>query len=254
MKRSSNMLLCFLLLIIISHTGGSNHCYERDRPGIYIVSLNRYVSRQTASEIPKEMLVSSKWKELSRQIPNVEFENVPTDFLVLEFQEDEETQVKSILSHDLVKSVSLESRYERRKILQHIEKKTFFSARNLQYGSNSRLRGQGISASKKIGADRLWRRNITGRGVKVAVFDTGIREHHPHIRNLVERSVWTDETSADDGVGHGSFVAGSIAGHDTNCPGMGMFYFVHFSLSLSLSLSLSYTHPHPYPPTQHRMP
>ena len=75
------------------------------------------------------------------------------------------------------------------------------------------------------GASHLWQRNITGQGVKVAVFDTGIRSDHPHIRNLVQRTVWTDESSADDGVGHGSFVAGAIAGLDANCPGMGMFFF-----------------------------
>ena len=82
---------------------------------------------------------------------------------------------------------------------------------------------------------------FTGRGVRVAVFDTGLRKHHPHFRKLRERSNWTDEkvrvgghlrglgglgsdllcwTCArracggqmlDDSLGHGTFVAGVIA-------------------------------------------
>ena len=200
---------------------GKNICYERDRPGIFIVSLNRYISREQASSIPRETLSSSStWKELSR--PGV-VDKIPTDFLVLELEE-EETQLKSLISHKYVKSITPESRYEtRRKILQDVPKTTNFPSRDLKY--NNRLRGQGVSATNKIGASRLWQRNITGQGVKVAVFDTGIRSDHPHIRNLVQRTVWTDESSADDGVGHGSFVAGAIAGLDANCPGMGMFFF-----------------------------
>ena len=185
------------------------------------MSLNRYISREEASSIPRETLSSSStWKELSR--PGV-VDEIPTDFLVLELEE-EETQLKSLISHKYVKSITPESRYEtRRKILQDVPKTTNFPSRDLKY--NNRLRGQGVSATKKIGASRLWQRNITGQGVKVAVFDTGIRSDHPHIRNLVQRTVWTDESSADDGVGHGSFVAGAIAGLDANCPGMGMFFF-----------------------------
>lgn len=52
---------------------------------------------------------------------------------------------------------------------------------------------------------------ISGAGVKVAVFDTGLSKSHPHFRNIVERSDWTHEKSLEDGLGHGTFVAGLIA-------------------------------------------
>lgn len=41
---------------------------------------------------------------------------------------------------------------------------------------------------------------FSGQGVKVGVFDTGLAEHHPHFKNLVERTDWTNERTADDGI------------------------------------------------------
>ena len=53
--------------------------------------------------------------------------------------------------------------------------------------------------------------HTTGKGVKVAVFDTGLPQNHPHFRRVRDRSNWTDEKSLEDGLGHGTFVAGVIA-------------------------------------------
>uniref|UniRef100_H3CGJ5 Membrane-bound transcription factor site-1 protease n=1 Tax=Tetraodon nigroviridis TaxID=99883 RepID=H3CGJ5_TETNG len=60
-------------------------------------------------------------------------------------------------------------------------------------------------------ADVLWQMGHTGSGVKVAVFDTGLSEKHPHFKNVKERTNWTNEKTLDDGLGHGTFVAGVIA-------------------------------------------
>lgn len=62
-------------------------------------------------------------------------------------------------------------------------------------------------------------RRYTGAGVDVAIFDTGLSADHPHFRNVVERTVWTGEETADDHVGHGSFVAGVVASTYSDCPG-----------------------------------
>lgn len=35
-----------------------------------------------------------------------------------------------------------------------------------------------------FGADVLWGKGYTGAKVKMAIFDTGIRENHPHFRNI----------------------------------------------------------------------
>lgn len=55
--------------------------------------------------------------------------------------------------------------------------------------------------------------------MQVGVFDTGIREGHPHIRIIKERTNWTHQNSLSDGLGHGSFVAGVIGSQDQTCPG-----------------------------------
>ncbi|XP_049538896.1 membrane-bound transcription factor site-1 protease isoform X2 [Anopheles darlingi] len=60
-------------------------------------------------------------------------------------------------------------------------------------------------------ADVLWNMGITGKGVKVAVFDTGLSKSHPHFKRIKERTNWTNEKTLDDGVSHGTFVAGIIA-------------------------------------------
>ncbi|XP_039276563.1 membrane-bound transcription factor site-1 protease isoform X2 [Nilaparvata lugens] len=60
-------------------------------------------------------------------------------------------------------------------------------------------------------ADVLWGMGITGAGIRVAVFDTGLAASHPHFRHVAERTDWTGERSMDDGLGHGTFVAGVIA-------------------------------------------
>jgi membrane-bound transcription factor site-1 protease len=52
---------------------------------------------------------------------------------------------------------------------------------------------------------------VVGTGVKVAVFDTGLAQTHPHFKKIKERTNWTTEKTLDDGLGHGTFVAGIIA-------------------------------------------
>lgn len=60
-------------------------------------------------------------------------------------------------------------------------------------------------------ADNLWSMSITGKGIRVAVFDTGLAKDHPHFKKIKERTNWTNEKLLDDGVSHGTFVAGVIA-------------------------------------------
>lgn len=61
-------------------------------------------------------------------------------------------------------------------------------------------------------------KKIVGKGVSVAVFDTGLSKSHPHFKKIKERTNWTNEKSLNDGISHGTFVSG-IIGSSKECLG-----------------------------------
>ncbi len=61
--------------------------------------------------------------------------------------------------------------------------------------------------------------DLTGQNVNVAIFDTGLEDSHPHFRNVMEKTDWTNEKDTNDNIGHGTFVAGVIAS-SKECLGM----------------------------------
>ncbi|OQR71691.1 membrane-bound transcription factor site-1 protease-like [Tropilaelaps mercedesae] len=89
-------------------------------------------------------------------------------------------------------------------------------------------------------ADTLWGLGIRGAGVRVAVFDTGLGANHPHFRGLLERTDWTNEKTTDDGLGHGTFVAGVIASAHPECLGFAPDAEVHI-FRVFTNAQVSYT-------------
>lgn len=83
----------------------------------------------------------------------------------------------------------------------------------VRYRNRRLLRAVPKQIVNALQAEILWNMGYTGTGVKVAIFDTGLAEDHPHFKKgrIKDRSNWTNEKTLDDGLGHGTFVAGVIA-------------------------------------------
>ncbi|MEV8440220.1 S8 family serine peptidase [Actinosynnema sp. NPDC051121] len=64
----------------------------------------------------------------------------------------------------------------------------------------------------QIGAPTAWQAGYTGKGVKVAVLDSGVDQTHPDLagREVLERN-FTEDPDNSDLVGHGTHVAATIA-------------------------------------------
>jgi serine protease AprX len=103
---------------------------------------------------------------------------------------------------------------------------------------NSRVHGTAIEDGalatkfpKTIKADKVWRRGYTGKGVGVAVIDTGIagdavdfKDASGNSRVIANAITSKAATTAGDGFGHGSHVAGIIAGNSLNRDPSDAFY------------------------------
>ena len=66
----------------------------------------------------------------------------------------------------------------------------------------------------QIGAPAAWSAGLTGKGVKVAVLDTGIDTTHPDLRGgkVVAEANFSEADSTTDHYGHGTHVASIVAG------------------------------------------
>ncbi|MEU0882690.1 S8 family serine peptidase [Lentzea sp. NPDC005914] len=74
---------------------------------------------------------------------------------------------------------------------------------------------------KQIGAPAAHERGITGKGVKVAIVDTGVDENHPDLKGqqIAEKNFTTDPDNTDK-VGHGTHVGSTVASHDSKYGGV----------------------------------
>ncbi|MEV7344174.1 S8 family serine peptidase [Streptomyces sp. NPDC093544] len=72
----------------------------------------------------------------------------------------------------------------------------------------------------QIGAPEAWRAGYDGKGVKVAVLDTGVDATHPDLTDRIDaQKNFSDATDTVDRVGHGTHVASTIAGSGSKSDG-----------------------------------
>ncbi|MFC7550803.1 S8 family serine peptidase [Plantactinospora sp. GCM10030261] len=78
---------------------------------------------------------------------------------------------------------------------------------------NGTVRANLEQSVPQIGAPAAWAKGLTGTGETVAVLDTGVDTDHPDLVGKVARSKdFSGKGSVEDGHGHGTHVASTIAG------------------------------------------
>ncbi|GII90017.1 S8 family serine peptidase [Sinosporangium siamense] len=99
--------------------------------------------------------------------------------------------------------------------------------RDLHTGAQSRTLSSGVEklwldgkrqytldkSVEQIGAPAAWGQGLTGKGVTVAVLDSGYDAQHPDLQGVVAHARnFTTEPDTRDNVGHGTHVASTVAG------------------------------------------
>ena len=70
----------------------------------------------------------------------------------------------------------------------------------------------------EMNADVIWENNYNGKGVRIAILDSGINSSHQDLQGvqIIHGGNYTDSDSNDDLSGHGTFIAGLIAAKRQN--------------------------------------
>ncbi|CAI6348863.1 unnamed protein product [Macrosiphum euphorbiae] len=218
------ILLTAGLRFAVCHSMFESHVVDQE----YIVTFNGYYLNETRHNYISAALRPSginNWKILERKNAATQY---PSDFDVLFVDEYYSLKALDALTgHPLIKKVTPQ-RLVQRHLNEHLngtENKVLLHRRSLgqdiklwqklnkRYKTRHILRAVPSQITKVLKADVLWRLGITGKGVKVAIFDTGLSNSHPHFKRVSERTDWTGDGDLDDGLGHGTFVAGLIASH-----------------------------------------
>ncbi|XP_002164301.2 membrane-bound transcription factor site-1 protease isoform X1 [Hydra vulgaris] len=201
-------------------------------PNEFIVSFSGYHNGSQRNDILLKALQNFDlmlWKELPRKNSASQYQS---DFSLLQIYSDVDRVVSTLKKHTLIKGVT-EQRMVARTLKNvnpnHLDTDSW-TPRNLKKSnfdsfieedsvkSRKILRAIPRQISHVLQANVLWGLGHRGKGVKVAVFDTGLPKSHPHFKNIKDRTDWTEEKTVNDEVGHGTFVAGVIAS-DRECYG-----------------------------------
>ncbi|EOY30782.1 PREDICTED: subtilisin-like protease SBT6.1 [Theobroma cacao] len=202
----------------------------------YIIRFTVYKPASDHRSYLESSLRSDGWEWIERRNPASKF---PTDFGLVSIKDSvKEALIGKIERLGLVKDVNVDLSYNRGLLgaaFENGKKRPGKIFTSMSFSEEKNCHDSGLSNSSinwsrhllmqrsqvtsLFGADALWGKGYTGAKVKMAIFDTGIRANHPHFRNIKERTNWTNEDTLNDNLGHGTFVAGVIAGEDAECLG-----------------------------------
>ena len=193
----------------------------------YIIQFTGYYHREARHGFIQACLRGAVgWDIITRHNPAYGY---PSDFDLVHLTEDKDTSVQRLSRHPLIHKVkanmmvhrqlrSLDPRYydtefNSRQSLTSTNTNSFWES--VKFKSRSLKRNVPRQITSALEAETLWRLGYSGQGVRVAVFDTGLAEDHPHFKRgrVKDRTNWTEEKSKNDGLGHGTFVAGIIGSY-----------------------------------------
>ncbi|MEV6631116.1 S8 family serine peptidase [Actinoplanes sp. NPDC051470] len=98
---------------------------------------------------------------------------------------------------------------------------SFWKSHRGQVWLDGKVRASLDRSAAQIGAPAAWQAGYDGRGVKVAVLDTGIDAGHPDIKGrLAAARNFTDSPDTTDHHGHGTHVAATVAGSGAGSAGL----------------------------------
>jgi membrane-bound transcription factor site-1 protease len=98
----------------------------------------------------------------------------------------------------------------------------------------------GYKITDLIEANVLWEKNLTGKGVKIGILDSGISIKDKNYINVFDCINFTDDYDCDDKTGHGTFMASLVVSSYPECPGIAPGAEV-YSLKVFSSTQESYT-------------
>ncbi|XP_022144866.1 subtilisin-like protease SBT6.1 isoform X1 [Momordica charantia] len=208
----------------------------------YIVRFVQYREAKEHRSYLESRIRSGLWEWIERKNPASKY---PTEFGLVSIEDSARGElIKDIEELELVKDVNVDASYVRDVLTENggrvgafVDGKKrpgkIFTSMSFKEGGGERytaisnasnrwgrhLSMQRSQVTSLFGAESLWAKGYTGSKVRMAIFDTGIRANHPHFRNIKERTNWTNEDTLNDNLGHGTFVAGVIAGGDEECLG-----------------------------------
>ena len=200
------------------------------KPDYYIITFKNRFKWQTRKQYIERRVLDQLNKEDVFEIINRNqyYTQYPSDFDLIKLKSNNTQSILSHLkTHPAIKRFTVEKQFHNY-LLNHHEANdnqtefNCFNSRQIKFFNqnefsmpllNSRKLFRAISRqiTSILHADYLWNLGITGAGIKVAIFDTGLPKNHPHFKKVKERTNWTNEKTLDDKLGHGTFVAGLIA-------------------------------------------
>ncbi|XP_072764123.1 membrane-bound transcription factor site-1 protease [Anoplolepis gracilipes] len=206
----------------------------------YIVKFKGYYKTDVRENYLRAILSSfdnKNWKIIPR---NNAASKYPSDFDIVHLKEmDKDQALKALNNHPVIKTVTPQRLIHRTLKFTNINDSYVLANENSkkqinnlpsfhkiqlrqstnQYTARKLLRVIPKQITSILEADTLWKMGITGKNIKVAIFDTGLAATHSHFKNIKERINWTNENTQEDGLGHGTFVAGVIASSSNDCLG-----------------------------------